>query len=80
MPRVFDVSLCDRVIGIEDGEAVEYARLMMNMEGIMCGISSGAAVAAAVRLLQVCSGAYERIALVLPDSSDRYYSTELFCR
>lgn len=79
LPPLFDSALCDGVIGVEDDDAIEYARLLMRTEGIMCGISSGAAVCAAVRLLKMKAEKYERIALILPDSADRYYSTELFC-
>ncbi len=79
LPPLFDSALCDGVIGVEDDDAIEYARLLMRTEGIMCGISSGAAVCAAVRLLKMNAEKYERIALILPDSADRYYSTELFC-
>lgn len=77
-PAVLDMSLVDKVEQVTDDEAFETARRLAREEGILCGISSGAAVAAALRL--AAQDAYENkmIVVILPDSGERYLSTALF--
>lgn len=77
-PAVLDMSLVDEVEQVTDDEAFETARRLAREEGILCGISSGAAVAAALRL--AAQDAYENkmIVVILPDSGERYLSTALF--
>lgn len=78
IPETLDLALVDRVETVEDEEAIEYARRLAREEGILAGISSGAAVAAAVRLAK--SGEFDgkTMAVVLPDTGERYLSTVLF--
>jgi cysteine synthase A len=78
VPDVLDLSLVDRVVTIGNDAAMDFARRMAREEGILVGISSGAAVAAAAAL--TADGALDgKLAVViLPDSGERYISTPLF--
>ncbi len=78
VPANLDLKLVDRVEAVSSAEAVEYARRLVREEGILAGISSGAAVAAAVRLAHEPAFAGKTIVVVLPDSGERYLSTVLF--
>ncbi len=78
IPGNLDLSFVDGVEAVETAEAVEMARRLAREEGIMAGISSGAAVAAAARLAQQQEYAGKTIVVVLPDSAERYMSTALF--
>ena len=78
IPDTLDLTMVDRVERVDDMEAVEYARRLMKEEGILCGISSGAAVAAAVRVAKEPEFAGKTIVVVLPDAGERYLSTILF--
>ncbi len=75
---MFDISLIDRAEKIGNEEAMEFARRMATEEGILCGISSGAAVAAAARLANLPEFEGKTIVVILPDSGERYLSTELY--
>ena len=78
IPEVLDLSLLDRVIPIESQEAVDTARRLMREEGLLVGISCGAAAAAAIKLSN--SGEFDgkNIVVILPDAGERYLSTPLF--
>ena len=78
IPKNLDLSLVDRVEQVSNEEAVEFARRLTREEGILSGISCGAAVAAAVRLAKQPEFAGKTIVVVLPDSGERYISTVLF--
>jgi cysteine synthase A len=78
IPDNLDLSLVDRVEMVESDEAVEMARRLAKEEGIMVGISSGAAVAAAMRLTQLDEFAKQTIVVILPDAGERYLSSVLF--
>jgi len=78
VPGVLDLSLIDAVEQVSNEDAVTYARRLAREEGIISGISSGAAVAAAVRLAQKAENAGKTIVVVLPDSGERYLSSILF--
>ncbi len=78
VPKNLDLSLVDRIERVTDDEAREMALRLMREEGILCGISCGAAMAAAVRLAQAPEMQGKTIVVILPDSGERYLSTMLF--
>ncbi|MDR2677886.1 MAG: pyridoxal-phosphate dependent enzyme, partial [Zoogloeaceae bacterium] len=78
VPDTLDLSLVDGIEQVTNEEAVEYARRLAKEEGILSGISSGAAVAAAVRLARKPENAGKTIVAILPDSGERYLSSILF--
>jgi len=78
IPDTLDLSLVDRVELVDSNEALEYARRLIHEEGLLVGISSGAAVAAAVRLANLPEYAGKTIVVILPDLAERYLSTALF--
>ncbi|UVK79419.1 MAG: O-acetylserine sulfhydrylase A [Sodalis sp. Ffu] len=78
IPYNLDLNLVDRVEKISNDEAISTARRLMKEEGILAGISSGAAVAAALKLQQTEAYANKNIVVILPSSGERYLSTELF--
>jgi cysteine synthase A len=78
IPDTLDLSIVDRVEQVTDEESVETARRLAREEGILSGISCGAAAAVALRLAKQDEFAGKTIVVVLPDSGERYLSTVLF--
>ena len=78
VPGVLDVSLVDRIMTVTTEEAYEAARALSKQEGILVGISSGAALHAALQLSKEPENQGKRIVVLLPDTGHRYLSTELF--
>lgn len=78
VPEVLDTSLYDEVIRIKNEDAFETAKLLARREGIQAGISSGAALSAAIQLARRPENKGKMIVAILPDTADRYYSTPLF--
>src|SRR5664279_3140140 len=78
IPDTLDLSVVDRVEQVESGEAIEFAKRLAKEEGLLVGISCGAAVAAAVRLAKLDEFAGKTIVVILPDGAERYLSTALF--
>lgn len=78
VPKVLDLSLVDAVEQVSNEDAVLYARRLAREEGILAGISCGAATAVAVRLAQRPENAGKTIVVILPDSGERYLSSILF--
>lgn len=78
IPQNLDLSLVDSCEQISNEDAMSYAHRLMREEGILVGISSGAAVAAAVRVSKYPENAGKTIVVILPDSAERYLTTALF--
>jgi cysteine synthase A len=78
IPGTLDLSVVDRVEQVTNEESVEMARRLAREEGILCGISCGAAAAAAIRLAHQPEFEGKTIVTVLPDSGERYLSTILY--
>lgn len=78
VPKVLDTGVYNEVIPVTGDDAFTFARLMGKKEGVLVGISSGAALAAAVRLAQRKENASKTIVALLPDGGDRYLSTALY--
>ena len=78
IPKNYDASVVDEVLTVTDEEAYKTAKLLARTEGILVGITSGAALAAAVRLLRMPENAEKTLVALLPDSGDRYFSTPIF--
>jgi len=78
VPEILDLSIVDIIEQVTNDEAVDFARRLAREEGILSGISSGAAVAAAVRLARRPEHAGKTLVVVLPDSGERYLSSILF--
>ena len=78
IPKNLDLSLVDRVEQVSNDEAIATARKLAREEGILCGISCGAAMAAALRLAREPAFAGKTIVVILPDAGERYLSGALF--
>ena len=78
VPSVFDQSLIDEILGVSDQEAMDVGRRLAREEGLLSGVSSGAAVAAALRLGQRPEMAGKRIVVILASFGERYLSTPMF--
>ena len=78
IPETLDVSLLDRVEAVGNDEAIEFARRLAREEGILAGISSGAAAAAAARIAELPEFEGKTIVVILPDAGERYLSSALY--
>lgn len=78
VPAVLDTEIYDRVVTVEDEDAFVGAKLLARKEGMLVGISAGAALFAAIQMAKKDQYAGKTIVVLLPDSGDRYYSTPLF--
>ena len=78
VPDILDTGIYDEIIPVKDEDAFAYGRLMGKKEGVLVGISSGAALAAAVELARREENAGKQIVVLMPDTGDRYLSTKLF--
>jgi cysteine synthase A len=78
IPETLDLAMVDRVEQVSNDEAMEMARRLAREDGILSGISCGAAAAVAVRLAKEPEFAEKTIVVILPDSGERYLSTALF--
>ena len=78
IPSILDLCLVDEVLMIDGDEAMETSRMLANTQGILAGISAGAAVLAAKQVASRPENTGKRIVVILPDTGERYLSTELF--
>ncbi|MSS62396.1 cysteine synthase A [Velocimicrobium porci] len=78
IPKVMDTSIVDEIIKIGGEEAMDTSRKIAKSDGVLVGISAGAAVCAAVKLAKRDENKGKNIVIILPDSGERYLSTELF--
>ena len=78
VPEVLNTSIYDEIIKIESDDAFVYGKLLAKHEGVLVGISSGAALSAAIQLAKRPENKGKIIVTLLPDTGDRYYSTPLF--
>jgi cysteine synthase A len=78
VPNVLDMSLVDEVIPVENDDAFEITRQLAKREGILAGISSGAAVWAAIQVAKRPENAGKLVVVIVPDTGERYLSTPLF--
>lgn len=78
IPKTYDAGVVDEVVTVTDAEAMRTARLTASNEGLLVGISSGAALAAALAVAKRPEYSGKRIVTLLPDTGERYLSTELF--
>ena len=78
VPAVLDTTVYDEVIPVSNEDAFEFARLVGKIEGVLVGISSGAALCAAIDVAKRNENAGKNIVVLFPDGGDRYLSTALF--
>lgn len=78
IPSILDTGIYDQVIPVKEEEAYEAARLLARREGILTGISSGAALSVGLRMAREEENAGKTIVVLLPDTGERYLSTPLF--
>jgi cysteine synthase A len=77
VPEVLNTKIIDEILRVTDEQAIETAKKLAKMEGILCGISSGAAAWAALQMAQRPENQGKKIVVILPDTGERYLSTEL---
>lgn len=78
IPKVLNTKIIDEIITVTNEQAFETARAVAKFEGILCGISSGAAVWAALKIAMHSENKGKKIVVILPSTGERYLSTELF--
>jgi len=78
VPKVFDSSVVDEIIQVSDADAFAMTKELLSKEGIICGISSGAAAHAALKVVARTESTGKLIVVILPDTGERYLSTTLF--
>lgn len=78
IPPLLDQQIPDSIVTVTEEQAYEAGRLLARKEGILCGISSGAALDAAIRIAQKEENAGKTVVVLLPDSGERYLSTQMF--
>lgn len=79
VPEILNRDILDEIITVSDEDAYTYARLIGNSEGILVGISSGAALKGAIEIAKRPENENKNIVVLFPDTGDRYLSTPLFC-
>ena len=78
IPEILDTTIIDEIITVSDEDAFNYSKLITAKEGILAGISAGAALKAGIEIAQKEENTNKNIVIIIPDSGDRYLSTDLF--
>lgn len=78
IPSILDLSLCDEVMAISDADAISIGAMLPKTEGLLCGISSGAALAGAIEFARRGVPSGKSVVVLLPDTGERYLSSEMF--
>ena len=78
VPKILNRDVIDEVLTVSFEDSVKCAKALVRSEGVLCGISSGAALSAAVDFDKSHDIAGKNMVIILPDGGDRYFSTELF--
>ncbi len=78
IPSILDLSLCDEVMAISDADAISTGAMLPKTEGLLCGISSGAALAGAIEFARRGVPSGKSVVVLLPDTGERYISSEMF--
>lgn len=78
IPKIYQDQVVDEVVTIENDEAIQASRLLAKHEGLLVGISSGAAISAALKLSQRAENVGKKIVVLLPDTGERYLTTGLY--
>ncbi|PIM96887.1 Cysteine synthase [Candidatus Hodgkinia cicadicola] len=78
LPKILNIKLIDYIFRARDYEAIEYAKIMANTEGMAVGLSSGAAICAGMKLGEAINNPLKKILIIVPSSAERYMSTGLF--
>ena len=78
VPNTLNTDIYDEILTVENEDAFEYGKIIAKEEGVLVGISSGAALEAAIRVAKRPEFKGKTVVAQLPDSGDRYYSTDLF--
>lgn len=78
VPKIYDASVVDKIIPVADDDAIRTSRELSRTEGLLVGISSGAAAFAAIQLAKLPENKGKRIVVLLPDTGERYLSTVLY--
>ena len=76
VPDTFDKDICDQIVTVSDEEAYEGARMLAKSEGLLAGISSGAALMGALKIIE--NEENKTVVVLLPDTGLRYFSSDLF--
>lgn len=78
VPKALNTAIYDEVVAVDNDDAFEMSKALCKTEGILVGISAGAALCAAVKVAKRAGNAHKTVVIILPDSGDRYFSTPLF--
>ncbi|MDR1516479.1 MAG: cysteine synthase A, partial [Synergistaceae bacterium] len=78
VPRIYDIGIADEIYKVSSGEAIDTSRTLGRSEGLLVGISSGAAAFAAVQIAKRPENAGKIVVALLPDTGERYLSTALY--
>lgn len=78
IPGILNTGIIDEIVQIDNDEAFEYAKQAMRQEGVLCGISSGAAISAAIQVAKKEENKGKTIIVIIPSTGERYLSTDLF--